>query len=350
MPRNRVPTDCSRATCSARRRERRGFTRFGVAAAVAPPRFDVFDRWLDEGRHAGMRYLSETRETRRSPESLLPGARSVVCLAAPHAAAAMDGAGRIAVRALRAGRRLPRHAPQARARGRRRRARTARGGVDASGLRRLDAHRGARLRGRRGPGLDRQERLPDRRRAGLLSPARRDPHGPRPARRRAGRRALRLVRPVPRRVPDGSVPRAGRARRGAVHRLLDHRAPRAAPRRVEGTDRRSRVRLRRLPGGLSVEPPARGRRGRRRTRRTRRPRARASRDPRDGQGRVAPPLRSHRDESRRPARPPAQRRRIRGRVPRRGGPAELDGACAVADAGVSEAARWALGRLEAPSL
>ena len=68
--------------------ESRGFTRFGVAAAVAPPRFDVFDRWLDEGRHAGMRYLSETRETRRSPESLLPGARSVVCLAAPHAAAA----------------------------------------------------------------------------------------------------------------------------------------------------------------------------------------------------------------------------------------------------------------------
>jgi len=68
--------------------ERRGFTRFGVAAAAAPPRFEVFDRWLDEGRHAGMRYLSETRETRRSPESLLPGARSVVCLAAPHAAAA----------------------------------------------------------------------------------------------------------------------------------------------------------------------------------------------------------------------------------------------------------------------
>ena len=68
--------------------ERQGFTRFGVAAAAAPPRFEVFDRWLDEGRHAGMRYLSETREARRSPESLLPGARSVVCLAAPHAAAA----------------------------------------------------------------------------------------------------------------------------------------------------------------------------------------------------------------------------------------------------------------------
>jgi len=66
--------------------ERRGFTRFGIAAADVAPRFDVFERWLDRGRHAGMRYLEETREIRRSPEALLSGARSVVCLAAPHRA------------------------------------------------------------------------------------------------------------------------------------------------------------------------------------------------------------------------------------------------------------------------
>ena len=67
--------------------EARGFTRFGIARAGTPPGFDAFERWLDGGLHAGMRYLAETREVRRSPESLLPGARSVVCLAAPHGAA-----------------------------------------------------------------------------------------------------------------------------------------------------------------------------------------------------------------------------------------------------------------------
>jgi len=64
--------------------ERQGFTRFGVAAAQTPPGSDVFERWLEEGRHAGMRYLESTRDARRDPSTLLPGARSVVCLAAPH--------------------------------------------------------------------------------------------------------------------------------------------------------------------------------------------------------------------------------------------------------------------------
>ena len=66
--------------------ERQGFTRFGIAAAETPPRFAVFERWLDRGKHAGMRWLEETRDVRRRPDSLLPGCRSVVCLAAPHRA------------------------------------------------------------------------------------------------------------------------------------------------------------------------------------------------------------------------------------------------------------------------
>jgi len=64
--------------------EREGFTRFGIAAAGEAPRFDRFEGWIAAGRHAGMRYLEETRDVRRSPASLLAGARSVVCLAAPH--------------------------------------------------------------------------------------------------------------------------------------------------------------------------------------------------------------------------------------------------------------------------
>ena len=63
---------------------RAGFARVGIAAAVEPPGRARFDAWLDAGRHAGMRYLEETRAVRADPRSLLPGARSVVCLAASY--------------------------------------------------------------------------------------------------------------------------------------------------------------------------------------------------------------------------------------------------------------------------
>jgi epoxyqueuosine reductase len=73
---------------------RQGFVRFGVARADETPRRERFDAWISAGRHAGMRYLEETREVRSDPRNLLPGARSVVCLAAPYASApwvAADG-------------------------------------------------------------------------------------------------------------------------------------------------------------------------------------------------------------------------------------------------------------------
>ena len=63
---------------------REGFSRIGFAPAETPARFDRFERWLRDGHHAGMTYLEETRAARSSPQSLLPGARSVICLAAPH--------------------------------------------------------------------------------------------------------------------------------------------------------------------------------------------------------------------------------------------------------------------------
>jgi epoxyqueuosine reductase QueG len=63
--------------------EREGFSRVGIARALEPPGFVRFSDWIASGRHAGMRYLERTAGVRASPENLLAGARSVVCLAAP---------------------------------------------------------------------------------------------------------------------------------------------------------------------------------------------------------------------------------------------------------------------------
>jgi epoxyqueuosine reductase len=74
---------------------REGFSRVGIARAERPGRFERFEGWIAAGHHAGMKYLEESRDARSSPERLLEGARSVLCLAAPHdarPAVAADGA------------------------------------------------------------------------------------------------------------------------------------------------------------------------------------------------------------------------------------------------------------------
>ncbi len=73
---------------------RAGFARIGFARAEEPPRFDRFLSWIESGGHAGMDYLERTGSVRANPAQLLPGARSVVCLAATHDArpfASSDG-------------------------------------------------------------------------------------------------------------------------------------------------------------------------------------------------------------------------------------------------------------------
>ncbi len=70
------------------------FTRVGIAQAQTPPRFERFRNWIAAGQHAGMAYLERTADVRARPQSLLTGARSVICLAAPHPAeplVAVDG-------------------------------------------------------------------------------------------------------------------------------------------------------------------------------------------------------------------------------------------------------------------
>jgi epoxyqueuosine reductase len=61
-----------------------GFSRCGIARAGPPAQFERFRDWIAAGRHAGMTYLERTVEARSSPQNLLPGAKSVLCLAAPH--------------------------------------------------------------------------------------------------------------------------------------------------------------------------------------------------------------------------------------------------------------------------
>ena len=79
-------------------REEAGRERFagvGIARAAEPERFDRFREWISAGRHAGMKYLETTEAVRASPERLLPGARSIVCLSASHSGrplVASDGA------------------------------------------------------------------------------------------------------------------------------------------------------------------------------------------------------------------------------------------------------------------
>ena len=91
MPSEAHPDRLLAATVLREEALRAGFTRVGVARAAEAPGFDRFEQWLDAGLHAGMRYLEDTRALRQSPETLLPGARSVVCLAAPHSAAPYVG-------------------------------------------------------------------------------------------------------------------------------------------------------------------------------------------------------------------------------------------------------------------
>jgi epoxyqueuosine reductase len=61
-----------------------GFVRVGFARADEPPQFERFRSWIGQGRHARMAYLEETMEVRAHPRSLLPEARSIVCLADRH--------------------------------------------------------------------------------------------------------------------------------------------------------------------------------------------------------------------------------------------------------------------------
>ena len=249
------------------------------------------ERHIRERRARGlfgrMRFTMARPEVSCHPEALLDGARTVVSAAlcyyapepprprGPRPAAALHLA-----RPLRRPAREARRArPPARWRvpraGRREPARRPRGGR-AFGCRLLrqehdGAHAPSRLMGRARNARD---------------------HG-RARAHRAARSRLRLVHALHRRLPDRRARRGGRARRDAMPFVLDAGA-RARPGAVPRGARRAGLRLRHLPGRLSVEPrrraAARGARaGHRRPRRSGRV-ARGRRARARGRGR--PPVRA----------------------------------------------------------
>ena len=59
-----------------------GFQLFGVTTPEPPPHLDVYERWLKEGRHGDMGYLStdRARQRRADPLIILPECRSIITL------------------------------------------------------------------------------------------------------------------------------------------------------------------------------------------------------------------------------------------------------------------------------
>jgi epoxyqueuosine reductase len=65
-----------------------GFALAGVCEAKASDRAAEYRAWIDAGRHGEMAYLARNIEARLDPRVLVPGARSIICVADRYAAAA----------------------------------------------------------------------------------------------------------------------------------------------------------------------------------------------------------------------------------------------------------------------
>ena len=63
-----------------------GFVLFGVAPSASPPHYPAYQAWIRAGRQAGMAYLArpEALTSRSTPEQLLPGCRSILCVGLPY--------------------------------------------------------------------------------------------------------------------------------------------------------------------------------------------------------------------------------------------------------------------------
>jgi epoxyqueuosine reductase len=61
-----------------------GFDACRITSAAAPEHAAHFEQWLAAGRHGEMAYLERNTHKRIDPQHVLPGARSVVCVAAAY--------------------------------------------------------------------------------------------------------------------------------------------------------------------------------------------------------------------------------------------------------------------------
>jgi len=60
-----------------------GFDLAGICKPTPPPNYDVYSRWVEEGRHAGMSYLARdsARSARADPLRILPECQSILVVA-----------------------------------------------------------------------------------------------------------------------------------------------------------------------------------------------------------------------------------------------------------------------------
>lgn len=72
-----------------------GFSACGIAKAEPiESEAPLFDRWIAEGCHAGMKYMENHRDIRLNPDGLVPGARSVISVALNYYPAVRRDAGK----------------------------------------------------------------------------------------------------------------------------------------------------------------------------------------------------------------------------------------------------------------
>ncbi|MEE9212552.1 MAG: tRNA epoxyqueuosine(34) reductase QueG, partial [Phycisphaeraceae bacterium] len=67
-----------------------GFTIVGIAAAEPTGHADFIRNWLADGKHGQMHYLGRHLEQRLDPSAMLPGAKSIICVADRHATQAQS--------------------------------------------------------------------------------------------------------------------------------------------------------------------------------------------------------------------------------------------------------------------
>lgn len=77
-----------------------GFDVFGVTTPDPAEKAAYLERWLAEGRHAGMAWMERDPERRENPEHVLPGVRSLVCVGINCFQKVPDRRGRIATYSL----------------------------------------------------------------------------------------------------------------------------------------------------------------------------------------------------------------------------------------------------------
>ena len=63
-----------------------GFILAGVTSSEPPQHFNIFENWLNEGKHGNMQYLAEERSRvrRADPKEILPECKSILVLALPY--------------------------------------------------------------------------------------------------------------------------------------------------------------------------------------------------------------------------------------------------------------------------